>query len=101
MVKWNWLKSRVIFPRENEHLVRASVCYTKKLKKLHFILTKVAFIQTLNTTVIYSRDLFTYNVKYLQTLLGEKWQSFANSSGSMLKLRYTVHEVVSQLLRHK
>ena len=21
MVKWNWQKSRIIFPRENEHLV--------------------------------------------------------------------------------
>ena len=21
MVKWNWRKSRIIFPRENEHLV--------------------------------------------------------------------------------
>ena len=23
MVKWNWRKSRIIFPRENEHLVLA------------------------------------------------------------------------------
>ena len=36
----------------------------------------------------------------MQTLLGEKWRSFANRSlPSMLKLRSTVHEVVSQLLR--
>jgi len=28
-------------------------------------------------TVIYSSDLFTCNAKYLQTLSGEKWRSFA------------------------
>jgi len=46
--------------------------------------------------VIYSSDLFTYNAKYFQTLSGEKWQSFANSVRSMLKLRTTVHEVAWQ-----
>jgi len=38
-------------------------------------------------------NLFTYNVKYFQTLPREKWQSFANSLRSMLKL---VHEVAWQ-----
>ena len=47
-------------------------------------------------TVIYSSDLFTYNAKYLQTLFGEKWRSFANSLPSMLKLHSTVHEVAWQ-----
>jgi len=42
--------------------------------------------------VIYSRDLYTCNAKYFQTLSGEKWRSFANSLRSMLKLRSTVHE---------
>jgi len=50
----------------------------------------------LNTTVIYSNDLFTFNAKYFPTLSGEKWRSFANSSRSMLKLRSTVHEVAWQ-----
>ena len=26
MVKWNWRKSRIIFPRENEHLVVITFC---------------------------------------------------------------------------
>jgi len=43
-----------------------------------------------------SRDLFTYNAKYFQTLSGEKWRSFAISLHSMLKLRSTVHEVALQ-----
>ena len=72
---------------------------------MHLFFAKVAksciYSQTLKTTVIYSSDLFTYNAKYLQTLFGEKWQSFANSLRSVLKLRSTMHEVVSQLLRHK
>jgi len=38
-------------------------------------------------TVIYSKDVFTYYVKYFQTLSGEKCRSFANSLRSMLKLR--------------
>ena len=70
---------------------------------MRLFLTKVAksciYSQTLKTTVIYSSDLFTYNAKYLQTLVGEKWRSFANSLPRMLKLRSTVLEVVSQLLR--
>ena len=86
-------------------IIRTSFCCTKKLKKFHLFLAKVAksciYSQTLKTTVIYSSDLFTYNAKYLQTLLREKWRSFANSLRSMLKLRFTVHEVVSQPLRHK
>ena len=86
-------------------ITRASFCCIKKLKKLHLFLTKVAksciYSQTLKTTVIYSSDLFAYYAKYLQTLLGEKWRFFANSLRSMLKLRFTVHEVVSKLLRHK
>ena len=46
------------------------------------------------------KRFITYNPKYLQTLLfAEKWRSFANSLPSMQKLRSTVHEVVSQLLR--
>ena len=64
-------------------IIRASFCW---IKKLHLVLTKVAkscsYLQTLNTTVIYSSDLFFYNAKYLQTLLGEKWRSFANSLGA-------------------
>ena len=83
--------------------MRASFCCTKKLK--NYTLTKVAkswfYAQTLKTTVINSNNLFTYNAKYLQTLLKEKWRSFANSLRSMLKLRFTVHEVVSELLRHR
>ena len=47
-------------------------------------------------TVIYSKDLFTYNAKYFQTLFREKWQFFANSLPSMLKLRSTVNEVAWQ-----
>ena len=86
-------------------IIRASFCCTKKLKKLQLFLTKVAksciYSQALKTTVIYSRDLFTCNAKYLQTLVEEKWRSFANSFRSMLKLRFTVQEVLSQLLRHK
>jgi len=35
-------------------------------------------------TVIYSSDLFTYNVKYFQTLSAEKCRSFANYLLSML-----------------
>ena len=84
---------------------RASFCCIKKLKKLHLFLMKVAksciYSQTLKTAEIYSSDLFTYNAKYLQRLLREKWRSFAKSLLSMLKLHSTVHEVVSQLLRHK
>jgi len=40
--------------------------------------------------VIYSSDLFTYNAKYLQTLPSEKWRSFTNSLGSMVKLLHKV-----------
>jgi len=47
-------------------------------------------------TMIYSSDLCTYNVKYFQTLSGEKWRSFANSLRNMLKLRSTLHEVAWQ-----
>ena len=47
-------------------------------------------------TVIYSKDLFTYNAKYFQTLFREKWQFFANSLPNMLKLRSTVNEVAWQ-----
>jgi len=47
-------------------------------------------------TVIYSSDLFTYIAKYFQTLPGKKWQSFANSLQSMLKL---VHEVPWQFAK--
>ena len=46
--------------------------------------------------MIESSALFTYNAKYLQTLFGEKWRSFANSLPSMLKLRSTMHEVAWQ-----
>jgi len=46
--------------------------------------------------VISSSDLFTYNAKYFQTFVGEKWRFFADSLCSMLKLRSTVHEVVCQ-----
>ena len=84
---------------------RASFRCTKKLKKLHLFLMKVAksyiYSQTSKRAEIYSSDLFTYNATYLQTLLGEKWRSFANSLRSMLNLRSTVHKVVGQLLRHK
>jgi len=49
----------------------------------------------IQTKVIYSSDLFTYNAKYFRTLPKEKWQwrSFTNSLHSMPKL---VHEVVWQ-----
>ena len=47
-------------------------------------------------TVTYSIDLFTYNAKYLQTLFGEKWRSFANSLPSTLKFHSTVHKVAWQ-----
>ena len=81
---------------------RASFCCTKKIEKNAYIYSESCiYSQTLKTTVIYSSNLFTYNAKYLPTFLGEKWRSFANSLQSMLKLRSTVHEVVSQLLRHK
>jgi len=43
--------------------------------------------------VIYSNDIFTYNVKYFQTLSGKKRRTFAYSLRSILKLRSTVHEV--------
>ena len=83
---------------------RASFCYTKKLKILHLFLTKVAksciYALASKTRVVYSNDLFTYNAKYLQTLLREKWRSFASSLHSMLKLSFTAH-VVSELLRHR
>ena len=56
-------------------MIRASFCCSKELKKLHLFLTKVAksciYSQTLKTTAIYSSDLFIYNAKYLQTLLGK------------------------------
>ena len=29
MVKWNWRKSRIIFPRQNEHLVCNCILFTK------------------------------------------------------------------------
>ena len=80
-------------------IIRASFCCTKKL---HLFLTKVAksciYAQTFQTTAIYSSDLFTNNAKYLQTLFGEKWQSFSNSLPSMLKLRSKMHEVENLLL---
>jgi len=93
-------------------IVRASFCCSKWVRRLHLFSTKVAFIssekvafifnesciyaQTLQTTVIYSRGLFTCNAKYFQTFLGEKWWSFANSLPSMLKLLSTEHEVAWQ-----
>ena len=47
-------------------ITRTSFCCTKKLKKLHLFLTKVAksciYSQTLKRTVIYSSDLFTHTV---------------------------------------
>jgi len=55
--------------------------------------------------VIYSSDLFACNAKYFQTLPRDKWQSFAKSLRSMLKLGHEVawqfdkklvHEVVWQ-----
>ena len=46
--------------------------------------------------MIYSRDLYTCNAKYFQTLSGEKWRCFANSLRNMLELRSTLHEVVWQ-----
>jgi len=46
--------------------------------------------------VIYSSDLFTYNAKYFQTSLREKWRSFANSLCNMLKF---VHEVAWQFAK--
>jgi len=68
---------------------------------MHLFLTKVAvksgiYAQGFYSTVIYSSDLFTCNAKYFQTLSGEKWQSFANSLRSMLKLCSTLHEVAWQ-----
>jgi len=65
---------------------------------MHLFLTKVTvksciYAQAFWTTVIHSSDLFTYNAKYFQILFGEKWQYFANSLRSMLKLRSTLHEV--------
>ena len=79
---------------------RTSFCCPKKLKKLHLFLTKVAksciYAQTLKIIAIYSNDLFTYNTKYFQTLLREKWRSFANGLRSMLKVRFTLREVVSE-----
>ena len=75
----------------NSVMTRASFCCSKKLKKLHLFLTKVAkcciYAQILKTTGIYSKDLFTYNAVYLQILLREKWRSFANSLRSMLQNR--------------
>jgi len=46
--------------------------------------------------VIYSNDLFTYDAYYFQTLVGEKWRSFAHSLRSMLKLLSKLHEVAWQ-----
>ena len=107
-----WLK--IIIRRETDIVYgllvatvisRASFCRTKKLKKLHLFQRKLQksciYAQTLKTTVIYANDLFTYNAKCLQTLLMEKWRSFADSLRSMLKLHFTVHEVVRELLRHR
>jgi len=65
---------------------------------MHLFLTKIAvqsciYALAFQTTVIYSSDLFTYNVKYFQTLSGEKWRLFANSLRGMLKIRSTLREV--------
>ena len=62
-------------------------------------LHKVAFMQTFQTTKIFSSDLFASNAKYLQTLFEKKWRFFANILPNTLKLLFTVHKVVSQLLR--
>ena len=37
MVKWNWRKSRIVFPRENEHLVHALRDFSSEL--LQFLST--------------------------------------------------------------
>ena len=68
---------------------------------MNLFLTQVAiksciYAQALQTTVIYSSDLFTYNAKYFQTLSGDKWRSFASSLRSMSKPRSTMHEVAWQ-----
>ena len=71
------------------------------MKNLHLFLRKVAvksciYAQALETTGIYSGDLFAYNAKYFQTLAEDYRRSFANSLPSMLKLRSTEHEVAWQ-----
>jgi len=45
---------------------KASFCCRKKWESW-------IFAQTSQTPIIYSSDLFTYNAKYFQTFLGEKW----------------------------
>ena len=51
--------------------------------------------------MVYSSDLFASNAKYLQVLFEEKRRFFANILPNIQKLRSTVHEVVSQLLRSR
>ena len=45
MVKWNWRKSRIIFPQENEHLVI-------------FDLIQLVLVQTCN--VMYATDIRSF-----------------------------------------
>ena len=56
----------IVFVMNALVITRTSFCCTKKLKKLHLFLTKVAksciYSQTLKRTMIYSSDLFTYTV---------------------------------------
>jgi len=63
-------------------MTRASFYCSKKVRKLHL----------LQTTIIYSSDLFTYNAKYFQTFLGRN----GGLLPSMQKLLSTVHEVACQ-----
>ena len=78
----------------------------KKIEKIAFIFNESCkelhlWTNIKNDSDIYSNHLFTYNAKYFRTLLREKRRSFANSLRSMLKLRFTVLEVVIELFRHR
>ena len=85
---------------------RTSFCCYKKLEKIAFIFNESCKKLHLCTNIKNDSDLlkrfvYIYNAKCLQTLLREKWRFFANSLLSMLKLRFTVNEVVSKPLRHR
>ena len=81
-------------------ITRAGICCTKRLKKLHLFLTKVAFMRKHAVSNLLKQFIYMQpNAKYLQTLLGEKWRSFTYSLLSILKLHSTVHDVISQLWR--
>jgi len=77
--------------------------HSKKVRKLHLFSTKVALnAQKMQTAVICSSDLFTYNAKYFQTFLGRNGivLGWGCKTSSLQTNCFVIDNIEMQLIRH-